>query len=165
MTRRQQGFTMIELLVVVAVIGVMAAVSVVGFGSFSESTGLKATAKQLNADFWAARQKAIAGSVPYSILFNMENNSYTVFKDDGSGTPSNSGNGEIDTGEEIVRTTQLGDDFFLYYVNLDPANVVIFFPRGTLKDGTTGGYVEISNSDFQRKRRISITASGQTRVE
>ena len=161
---RSSGFTLIELLVVVAIIGILMGVGVPALISYGDSTGVRATAKQITADMWLARQKAIATSKPHSVLFDPGQNCYSVFQDDGGAVPGNQANGVIDTGELVVRTRELDDDYEFSDIDLDPSDTVIFMPKGMLKNGTTGGHVTISDGG-NRSRTVFIRPSGLTRTD
>ncbi len=158
----EKGFTLIELLIVGAVMALLAGISIPAIRSFRESTGLRGEAKQLVSDLWQARQRAIASATPYSVHFDTENNSYTVFKDDGGGTDANAANGTLDSGEEVMGTRVLEGSTSLYDVNLDPVDAVVFAPRGMLQNGTTGGYVCLGD-DESRRHTVYIRPSGLCR--
>jgi type IV fimbrial biogenesis protein FimT len=158
---RSSGFTLIELVVVLAVVGILLGVGVPALMSYGDSTGVRATAKQITADMWLARQKAVATSRPHSILFDPGENSYS---DDGGAIPGNEANGEIDPGETVVRIRELDDDYQFSDIDLDPANTVIFVPKGMLRNGTTGGSVTISDTR-NRTRTVFIRPSGLTRTD
>ncbi|MGD9402257.1 MAG: GspH/FimT family pseudopilin [bacterium] len=160
----EQGFTLIELLIVGAVMAILASVSIPAIRSYSESTGLRGEAKQMVSDIWQARQRAIASATNYSVSFDTDDNSYTVFKDDGAGIPENAANGAIDTGEEVIGTRTLEGSRMLYDVDLDPDNAIVFAPRGMLESGTTGGYVCLGDED-SRHHTIYIRPSGLCRSE
>ncbi len=161
--QRQTGYTLIELLAIVAIVGILLATSIPAFKSFSQSSGLKSSALRLATDLWLARQKAIATSQAHSIIFDPDLNEYVIFIDDGNGQPEDRADGEIDTGEEILATRELGDDYEFSEIDLDPPGVVVFLPKGTLKSGTTGGHITISNAD--RSRTIEIRPSGLCKVD
>jgi type II secretion system protein H len=161
--RTQNGFTIIELLTVMAMICMITAISVPAYRSFVGSADIRSAADQLRADVWLARQRAIATSQPHSLFFDLQENSYTIFRDDGDGVPNDAANGVVDDGEEILLTRDLRDGFFLTAVNLDPDNAVIMMPKGMLKTGTVGGDLTISNGNTSRT--LLIRASGQCKVE
>jgi prepilin-type N-terminal cleavage/methylation domain-containing protein len=160
---KQKGFTLLETLAVVSVMGILVAVGIPIATSFNRSASIRATAKQLAEDLWYARQKAISTSVPYSIEFDADENTYLVFRDDGNGDPDDRGNGQHDSGEEVVRTRELGRGFALSDIDLDPDDCVIFVPKGMLKNGTSGGSVAISTEDG-RTKTVVVTASGLCKV-
>jgi type II secretion system protein H len=158
-SRDEQGFTLIELLIVGAVMTILAAASIPAIRSFNESTGLRGEAKQMVADLWQARQRAIASSTNYSVAFDLDENSYTVFKDDGAGIDANAANGTLDSGEEVVGVRVLQGEHWLYDVGLDPTDAVVFAPRGMLEGGTTGGYICLADHE-SRHHTIYVRPSG-----
>ena len=161
--RRARGFTLIELLTIVAIMGILVAASIPAFKSFNKSSGLKSTALRIVTDLWLARQRAIATSKPYSVIFDTVENEYIVFVDDGNGAQEDYADGEIDLDEEIVLTRDLEEGYTLSEVDLDPEGVVIFLPKGTLKNGTTGGTITIAKAD--QSRTIVIRPSGLCRMD
>jgi type II secretion system protein H len=163
-SRSQEGFTLIELLIVGAVMTILAAASIPAIRSFNESTGIRGEAKQMVADLWQARQRAIASATPYSVVFDPDENSYTVFKDDGAGIDANAANGTLDSGEEVIGVRTLEGSRRLYDVGLDPANAVVFAPRGMLESGTTGGYICLADED-SRYYTIYVRPSGLCKSE
>ena len=162
--RREEGFTLIELLIVGVVMTVLAGVSIPAIRSYSKSTGLRSEAKQVLADLWQARQRAIASATPYSLAFDPDDNSYTVFKDDGAGVSENAANGTLDMGEEVMGTRVLEGNRMLYDIDLDPHNSVVFAPRGMLESGTTGGYICLAD-DESRHHTIYVRPSGLCKSE
>jgi type II secretion system protein H len=164
MRHRQRGFTIIELLTVVALIGIVAAVSIPAVKSFGRSADIRANAKRMAADFWLARQRAIATSTAHSVFFDPDEGQYTVFQDDGGGNPANAGNGEVDAGETVIKVRDVSGKCSITDVFLDPPNTVIFVPKGTLKDGTWGGSLSLADCSG-RTRQIFISTAGFVRVE
>ena len=161
--RKQAGFTLLEMLTVLAIVGIFVLIAIPALKGYNQSTGIRASAKQIAGDLWLARQKAITTSTPHSIRFESGESSYTLFSDDGGGNPANCANGTLDSGETVIRTRRLSRECAFSDVNLDPANSVIFEPRGMLRTGTAGGYVTVSDSD-SRSRTVEIMASGLTRT-
>jgi prepilin-type N-terminal cleavage/methylation domain-containing protein len=75
MTKRQQssrGFSLVELLTVVAIIGVMSLVGVPAFMSFQKSANFKTAMRQYTSDVRSARQRAVANTT-YVMVGNMRN--------------------------------------------------------------------------------------------
>jgi type IV fimbrial biogenesis protein FimT len=68
-TRRSHGFTLIEMLITVTVIGLVLAFSVPAFRSLSGSQGLKGAAENVAGQLRLARQKAVSTGVVQPIHF------------------------------------------------------------------------------------------------
>ncbi|WP_300053100.1 GspH/FimT family protein [Malikia sp.] len=102
-----QGLTLVELVVTVAVVTVLLAVTVPGFRTFIDSQSVKAASQSLLEDFRLARSEAIKRSAPVVLCA-----SSTGTACGGSGLwkdgwmvyqPSNTINREYTTGDEIIR--------------------------------------------------------------
>ncbi len=74
----QKGFTMLEGVMVFAIIAIVAAIAVPQFRKMAINGNLKAAAKGIISDFASMRGRAISENQNYSIVFDQGNNRYTV---------------------------------------------------------------------------------------
>lgn len=74
-----KGFSLIELMVVIAIIAVMAGASIVSFSSLTGSR-LEADARKMVADLCWARQMAVATHQDYIVDFDLVNTKYTIYR-------------------------------------------------------------------------------------
>jgi prepilin-type N-terminal cleavage/methylation domain-containing protein len=65
--RYQRGYSLIELLTVVAIIGVMSLVSVPAFLNYQRSLEVKSSMRQFTADLRAARQRAVTNQANVTV--------------------------------------------------------------------------------------------------
>lgn len=87
--KREAGFTAVELVVTMTVIGVAMLASVPAFSTFMQSNNLKGSTEQMAGHLKLARQQAVAEGTPYLMVFNQTANTYAIVKDtNGNGLPN-----------------------------------------------------------------------------
>jgi prepilin-type N-terminal cleavage/methylation domain-containing protein len=72
------GFTLIELIVVTALMGIVLALGYPSFSQWQRDAQYKATARQLVGAIMEARSRAIANNLEYEIAFDLDENKYML---------------------------------------------------------------------------------------
>ncbi len=80
-----RGFTLVEILVTVALIGIISAIAIPDWGSVLLTFRLKGGARQVQADLDWAKWRAIHENANYELIFSATNDNYTIARKDGSG--------------------------------------------------------------------------------
>ncbi|MDO9390848.1 MAG: GspH/FimT family protein [bacterium] len=145
---KEKGFTLIELMVVVIIMGVVAAFSVPNFLRSLPTTRLNNSADDLRGKLMLARVRAIGEGVPYIARFTANGTSYTIVKDINA-------NETIDNGEPTVThsyETGIANDSI---PNANPS-IVVFSPRG---EALTPGGIRLTNGRNE-KSRVDVVTSG-----
>lgn len=101
---KRAGFTLVELLMVVAVIGIISAVAIPALNSYYSDCCLKAALYEITAMIREAKQKALA-EIDYAIIFDPEPNGGKITLLSGRGP-----DGEWETADDpVVRSFRLQD--------------------------------------------------------
>ncbi len=123
----ESGLTLLELVVTLAVMGLIAAIAVPSMGKVIPHVKLNSAASQLTNDLNIARYRGISGNFKTRVVFNTGASTYTRWIDKNR-------NGAFDAGEEDIldRTMPSGVTF----VTASTSPHVGFDPVGTAEDGT-----------------------------
>ncbi len=85
--RRAAGFSMVELLITLVLIGIVAAIAVPSFRGWVDNSNLKAAARTLSSDIAYMRAAAMSNGRTHMVVYDMAQNRYTLRWDsDGAGT-------------------------------------------------------------------------------
>jgi prepilin-type N-terminal cleavage/methylation domain-containing protein len=83
-SRRESGMSLLELLTVIAIIGMILAVTIPAFGNIRRKMAIRAAAAELRTFFHLARSRAIARSTNCGLKFYQENGQWLIaMHDDG----------------------------------------------------------------------------------
>lgn len=83
----RRGYTLVEMLIVVTIVGLIASVIVPTMNSASGAVSLEAMARTLAADIRIARHSAVQYNSYYSVTLNLTDNSYTAAPAYSGGVP------------------------------------------------------------------------------
>lgn len=79
-----RGFSLVELLVVIALISIVMAFGIPAWQNYRTNTDLKTAAREIMADIANAKQRAVTENVDaYRVTFNVGGNSYALTRTDG----------------------------------------------------------------------------------
>ncbi len=77
---RSRGFSLIELLVCVSILGIVSSLAAPSLGAMYQNYQMKAVARQLVTDLQLARMRAISQKLDYKVTFDGANNRYRVMQ-------------------------------------------------------------------------------------
>ncbi len=156
--RTQNGFTLIETMIVVTVAGVLLAIGVPAFGGYRNSLALRQATEQVQTDLERARQLSITRRASVYMRFGTPPSVATTGITHYWLHVDTNGNRIVDAGEinrrsDLPRSTQLID------VALNPIDTVAFDISGILTPGHTGGRIVVQNLKLSRDT-VMVSAAG-----
>ena len=128
--RKNKGFSLIELIIVIALIGIIAAIAAPNFTRYRDNTNLREAARDVSSDIQLYKQRAIAENVRYRIDFTIGGNKYEIKRE----TTLNSG--DFDTNPNKI-TKEMGSTNAIETsvpANFGGHSHVTFLPRGTIEE-------------------------------
>lgn len=105
-SRSEKGFTLIEMMIVVALIGILLAIGVPSIMSQRPLWRTNGAARELLTNMRLTQSKSIRAGDPFSISFDGPGRTYTIFRDDGE-NGGTKGNGIQDGDEVTIKTVTL----------------------------------------------------------
>ena len=178
--KEAKGFTITELLIAVAVLGIAAAVAVPNYNDWAVKSRVNSAARELYTELHLARMKAISENNNYVITFNTSAHSYSIYDDDDS---------KGHQGSELVKTINIAarhegvgygsegnsptDDPIENPVTFSPLEDpgdpgVTFRPTGMLNSPPESGggvYLMATGSNGQvHQRLITVLITGRIRL-
>ena len=141
-------------MIVVALIGIIATIAVPNFQNYIRNRNLKIAVQEISSEFFVTRERALAESRTYRIVFNVGNNQYTTEEE----TPP--GVWTVRQTKQVAASAAANDGIVIDTANTT-ATSFTFQPRGTI---SSPGTISIKNSILSTAN-ITVNFAGRTYVE
>jgi prepilin-type N-terminal cleavage/methylation domain-containing protein len=161
----QKGFSLIEVLIVIAIIGIVSAIAVPNMTIMMRSYRLKSAANDLASTLQLARMTAIAQNSNSVVTFNTISQSYLVFSDNGDGGGPLDINNNVQSGTEpTIKTVSVRNEYSGEITLGTPSFglTTYFNAQGGLKENGAGSIV-LQNTSGE-SRQIFIAQGGSVKV-
>ena len=145
---KQAGFTLIELMIIIAIMGIFAGIAIPNYLAYLPKSRLNGAARQVMGDLMAARMQAVSQNNEFKIFF-LNNHEYQVLDDDDN-------DGNIDGGE-WTQTKDIQSEYSDVTFSNVSANP-IFYSRGTAY-GTT---ITLTNSTGSKY--VKVATAGRVKI-
>jgi prepilin-type N-terminal cleavage/methylation domain-containing protein len=150
---RNKGFTLIELMIVIAILSIMAAIAIPGWLSWRDGAKIRGAASSLKADFERAKLRAVRVNGNVCVLFT-GNTTYQIFTDLNEDS-------SLDAGEDTIANRTLPAGVSITG-NTFSANRMSFNSRG-IPDGSAGT-VTLTSAGGKRFD-VVVSMFGRVRME
>ena len=147
---KQSGFTLIELIVIIAIVAVFAAIAVPNFLSYMPKHRLNGAARQVMGDLMAARMKAVKLNHRVKVFF-YSNHQYKICDDANN-------NGTVVDGEGDVQLRDIQNEYSDVTFNSSNPPDPVFSSRGTATNTT----ITLQNSSGSKD--ITISIAGRVKI-
>jgi type IV fimbrial biogenesis protein FimT len=140
--KKAKGFTTLEIVIVVAILGIVGAIAIPNMIGQMEKYRLKGAARRVMGDLMWARMEAVSQKNEFKVFF-VSDHEYKILDDDDN-------DGKIDSDE----WTEIRDIRHEYHdVSISFTANPIFFPRGSASIGT----ITLTNPSGSKKVKIHLT--------
>ena len=148
--KRTLGFTLIEMMVVIAVIAVLSAIAVPSFMEYARNQRLNGAARQVYTDLMNARQQSVTENKKIIVQF-VNNHQYQFVRD-------NDASETVTTGDEtlVLRDIQPEYSDVTFSAGFNPA----FRPNGTGKNPV----ITLTSSSTGKTKCITISTAGRIKI-
>lgn len=141
---RDEGFTLLEVMVTIAIMGIVLAFSVTGWSRYARAHEQSGTAQELRTALRGVQQRAVTEGTTMCVSFGTT--SYTVWR--GTCTSADRVLGPVQTNGRA----QLVTPVFTQLTASQAANTLVFTPRGTASQGD----VHITRPGSTKDYRVAV---------
>ena len=136
----KSGFTMVELMIVVSIIGMLAILSLPGYNRFMQNWKLNGETQQLASVLRTARSAAVMKNINVVFTFDMDTNTYWYFEDLDR-------NGSRGASEYLSSTYELTPGVIIT-AHTFPSRTLIFGSKGNTSNS---GTITLRNSNHKNR--------------
>jgi type II secretion system protein H len=144
-----RGFTLIELMIVIGIIGIVSAVTLFGWRGYQDNANLRTAVREVMSDIASCRQRSVSEGVNYCIQFTDGSPNYSI-NVSSCGAPTQT--------PQAKNLRNFGSGLTIRDTNFN-SDQVIFRPRGT----SSLGDINLINSKGSRAT-ITINMAGRAHV-
>ena len=148
---KQSGFTLIEMMIIIAIMAIFAGIAVPNFLSYLPKHRLNGAARQVMGDLMAARMKAVSQNCDVRVAFVAYDAEYKIWTDSDN-------DGAIDSGEEITKNIQ--SDY--HDVTISTTKNIEFHSRGT---ANPYGTIALTGSNSTNSKNVNVRITGRVMIE
>ncbi len=153
--RKNTGFTLLELMVVMAITAILSVIVVPNMIVWRNNAKFNGGVLNLRGDLEMAKLRAIKENAKVAVIFDVVDNGYTIFVDNGAG--ANANNWTHDENEQLLRNIQL------------PAGIKLSTTRSKNRlrfnsRGRCTGITIISANTNGKKMDVIVSSVGRIRI-
>ena len=165
--KNTKGFTLIEIVIVAAIIGILSAIAIPAISNWLPNYRLKSAARDLYSNMQkikleAAKRNVAVGITFTTVTYPTTGGGYTAFIDDGSGTGATAGDASQDGTEATLFTVSVPSGCSLITASFSSSLQTGYNSRG-LPLGNRTGHVVVRNNR-SRWYRLDLSNSGYVKI-
>ena len=145
------GFTLIEMMIVMAIMGILSAIAAPNFMNYMAERRLNGAARMVMSDLMAARQKAVSTNQQVKVSF-VSNHAYEIWND-----ANNDQTVADHEGDDLAKNIYPD-----YYDVTISASDPIFTPMGTSTNGTT---VTLRSTRTGVSKYVKVAWTGRVKID
>jgi len=144
---KQSGFTLIELIVIIAIVAIFAAIAVPNFLSYMPKHRLNGAARQVMGDLMAARMKAVKENLTVTVTY-VNDHKYKI------STASEDKTINIQSNYRDVTIGSVSSDSF----SSNSFSSISFLSRGTSNTGSIG------LTNLTDSKKVTVSIAGRVKI-